>query len=537
MDTRPDLYTVLCAFDPKLGPESWSPEFRYVHTHTLRFAQAYYSATMAMAVEYVVSDEKVDVSSALYKYLVANGLTTSSKRVLKFPVLEVDVDTGDRERIAEIVGRIKARYIDNLADFSIWEFLGAQRFFNGALQTLVTAVPTVQEKLLLLMVAMGMIEIAAAPDAAAIPYVADAKSGDAYHAEALEICQCAIIPPAIVFQTLGATPASFNADIRGYDRPGAGGTSDYIAEGKYGCVLSYPPGRKDATLVIKRQNAEDGMNELIFETALRQSGAAAKNIARIVAVFWEIRPSNDDIVWTTMKYARGGSLADWIDKKKETKYSASSDLSAAIKSMCLQLLRGIIEVHTHGFVHGDLHAGNILLAEAVHGWTAPHLLIADFGFAHALSQPWVDYDALHTNSILRELVDLIPKPRREFDGVDGLLMPANKLTDFRNPENDRVFFQRDRGEAPNTTLERYEMAKTEMDVNALGEQIRGFVSESVPENAPIPRGMVSTLWEQTVLKAVTAVGTRLPATPMIPPPAPTSYVYRSPIAHDRFAYP
>jgi len=83
-----------------------------------------------------------------------------------------------------------------------------------------------------------------------------------------------------------------------------------------------------------------------------------------------------------MEWAAFGELADYLDYHQRHR---TRIVTAIGKQLILDIVQGVEYVHLNGFIHGDLHAGNILLT-SVSDYPGHHVIakLSDFGKARAI---------------------------------------------------------------------------------------------------------------------------------------------------------
>jgi len=112
------------------------------------------------------------------------------------------------------------------------------------------------------------------------------------------------------------------------------------------------------------------MQNLFIQEARTWSKVNHQNVLPFVGY---INPRNELAVITP--FAAGGSLWDWLQQNwKEKKFPTRFQLITDIAE-------GLAHLHSLGVVHGDLHAGNVVLWEK-----DSHALITDFGLARLTRQ-------------------------------------------------------------------------------------------------------------------------------------------------------
>src|ERR1044072_1099447 len=96
-------------------------------------------------------------------------------------------------------------------------------------------------------------------------------------------------------------------------------------------------------------------------------------------------PSEDDYIMV-FRYAKGGDLCHFLKEK-------GKDLSWEIRiHYFLEIMIRIVRIHNDGFIHRDIHGGNILLDidedfEDDRNTDQLDVLIADFGLSRPANEP------------------------------------------------------------------------------------------------------------------------------------------------------
>jgi serine/threonine-protein kinase len=75
--------------------------------------------------------------------------------------------------------------------------------------------------------------------------------------------------------------------------------------------------------------------------------------------------------WVTMEWVQMGSLRDWVIKRRTDLATPGEE----VWPWLLPLARALAALHSHGYVHGDLKPGNILLRHLAEP------VLSDFGLA------------------------------------------------------------------------------------------------------------------------------------------------------------
>jgi serine/threonine protein kinase len=507
-----------------------------------RFAQDYYTSMMQLSIDDVMEDDKYayEYMRILHAYnirdnpAIVSNSPESLENMPRFLIPEADrilyeknmhdktymkafaaFTVSQKKRLQSMVGAMRDLYIQSLEKFPYDSFCVLH---SPPLPLPATLQGTMTEVL------KGVIyAIANSP-----------KPGD----ETKRFVQHAMTVPAIVREVLRLNLKNNNKEIEWMDTAAILKGTDmrdpqafkdfrtspdfsrlngsFIAKGVYGSVFRLPQssarkpvGGRDRDAddgkerVIKVQRLGGGMNELVFEATIRQTGAPGRHLLRIRELFWDLSSSpSSTTMWTTMEYADGGTLQDWIYANNQRRTLAE----------CLdvigQVLRGMADVHSHGFVHADLHGNNVLLRNS--GTSAvPHVLISDFGQTHRISQGWADYDAFATSVIILGVLGCV-LPNMRTDPAFARMQAAtlnrtsydtirDKYSKVTKGKNEKAFFSHQ----ANGPVAQVAQDRLRFDLYYL---MRGAIESMYIEDKNIPQGMVSTRWEQMALVAA-GVGT------------------------------
>lgn len=153
---------------------------------------------------------------------------------------------------------------------------------------------------------------------------------------------------------------------------------NFIDEGTYGVVFRARDRQTGDVYALKQVKSDRDKNGFPV-TALREiSTLFSVSHENVVQLREVVVTSSLDRVFLAMEYAQH-DLMTLIDRMHRP-YSASE-----IKSLVMQLLRGIAHLHANWIIHRDLKLSNVLLTD--HGV----LKICDFGLARNYADPLAKY--------------------------------------------------------------------------------------------------------------------------------------------------
>ncbi|KAI9184644.1 hypothetical protein H9P43_003699 [Blastocladiella emersonii ATCC 22665] len=140
-----------------------------------------------------------------------------------------------------------------------------------------------------------------------------------------------------------------------------------IGEGSYGSVYRATHRRSDAVVAVKQVPVDDNLQDIMQEIKVL-TACDSPSIIRLFGHFLE--PRN---LWIVIEYCAAGSVSDMI---KATGRPLAEDHIAVIVH---DTLLGLSYLHSHGKIHRDIKAGNILIDDFGRG------KLADFGVAGQLT--------------------------------------------------------------------------------------------------------------------------------------------------------
>ncbi|KAK9472764.1 Pkinase-domain-containing protein [Dipodascopsis tothii] len=143
---------------------------------------------------------------------------------------------------------------------------------------------------------------------------------------------------------------------------------DELGSGSFGVVYKAVDNRTGQIVAVKQidlESSDDDIAEIQQEITLL-SGCDNDRITRYYGCFVKGYK-----LWIIMEYLAGGSALDLL------KPGPFSEPQIAV--ICRELLEGLLYLHTHGKIHRDIKAANILLS------SSGDVKLADFGVAAQLS--------------------------------------------------------------------------------------------------------------------------------------------------------
>ena len=95
-------------------------------------------------------------------------------------------------------------------------------------------------------------------------------------------------------------------------------------------------------------------------------------------------------LYIVQEFCDGGTLADWIDNRKLLSPTSSSEKVVVMWEWILQLivdiLKGLVYIHSNQIIHGDLSSGNVLLKSEARSKSSFLAKVSDFGLSRFLSE-------------------------------------------------------------------------------------------------------------------------------------------------------
>lgn len=150
-----------------------------------------------------------------------------------------------------------------------------------------------------------------------------------------------------------------------------------LGEGRYGKVYlaklkKYSEkNEKIAIKIIKKENLTPKEEELIYNEIYILKFCNHENIIKFYDTY-----ENSEYFFIVMEYMQGGDLQSYLINQKSV---ISED---RIKTISLQIGKGLNYLHSIGVVHRDLKSGNILLTTRM---LKPQIKITDFGLSAVIS--------------------------------------------------------------------------------------------------------------------------------------------------------
>jgi serine/threonine protein kinase/WD40 repeat protein len=168
------------------------------------------------------------------------------------------------------------------------------------------------------------------------------------------------------------------------DRLGPYRLLERLGSGTMGIVwlaLDERLGRRVAVKILRREH-------VYFESARRRFRREMEAAARLdhpgLCPVYEAGEI-DGVPFLAMRYVEGRSLADWLADQRRARAQSGSSSSverARVELVCAwiaQVAQALHEAHEAGFVHRDVKPANVIIDKD------GHLVLLDFGLAHALS--------------------------------------------------------------------------------------------------------------------------------------------------------
>jgi serine/threonine protein kinase len=139
-----------------------------------------------------------------------------------------------------------------------------------------------------------------------------------------------------------------------------------LGRGGMGTVYLVRNGGTGARYALKKADVRDHSTQRLFEKELETWIGLPKNQNLIQCHFFRTLP---DGIAIYAEYAPGGTLAEWIENERITKFPHVLDLG-------IQFAWGLYVAHKHGVIHRDVKPLNALMTED------GTLKVSDFGISH-----------------------------------------------------------------------------------------------------------------------------------------------------------
>ena len=141
-------------------------------------------------------------------------------------------------------------------------------------------------------------------------------------------------------------------------------------------------------------------------------------------------PTDSKFIWLVLEYANAGDLEKERKRHEKMKVPFTEN---GVRYYMQQVVSGLMHIHSHGIVHRDLHAKNVLLKYRTNG--SKVAMIADFGNS-ALTADLPDPSADIEQDVLKVIMmmnHLITRGRRSVL-VSQLIAGAYAILEKRNPK-------------------------------------------------------------------------------------------------------
>jgi len=125
--------------------------------------------------------------------------------------------------------------------------------------------------------------------------------------------------------------------------------TELLGEGSYGAVYKALDSRNGSEIAVKILPAEEDISELEKEIGFLKRLTCDLVVGYFGCYLW------DNELWILMEYCSGGSVSDIVDAA-EVRYTEPQ-----ISCMMAYVILGLHHLHTHGSIHRDVKAGNVLI--------------------------------------------------------------------------------------------------------------------------------------------------------------------------------
>ncbi|KAH8091683.1 kinase-like domain-containing protein [Cristinia sonorae] len=178
---------------------------------------------------------------------------------------------------------------------------------------------------------------------------------------------------------------------------GAGGFADVYCGTYNGAKVAL---KRLRTFIMRSESQRSNMKKAFYRESLLWRHLVHENIVSFLGVSEDVFPGT---VCMVLPWMDRGSLRHYIDDQKTAGRLNDKQLLAAIDKWLHQTALGLEYLHSEGIVHGDLHAGNILVNDN------EVVCLTDFGMALISEGTGYNYGSIHGGGATRwtapELID------------------------------------------------------------------------------------------------------------------------------------
>ncbi|THH29171.1 hypothetical protein EUX98_g5016 [Antrodiella citrinella] len=178
---------------------------------------------------------------------------------------------------------------------------------------------------------------------------------------------------------------------------GAGGFADVFCGMYLGCKVAL---KKLRVYVMSSDSQKEDLKKAFYRESILWKNLVHVNIVSFLGVSEDVFKGT---VCMVMPWFDRGSLRHYLDTLRKKGKLDGNDLSVDIDNWLYQTTLGMKYLHDEGIVHGDLHAGNILLDER------GHACLTDFGMSLIAEATGYNYGSIHGGGAIRwqapELID------------------------------------------------------------------------------------------------------------------------------------